>query len=74
MALYRERNSFIPEKFWDEFNTKLGEIVLNQFPLTLNNFNHTFDQFVSTIAEAINKHALLKCLSHSKKAMLVSTA
>ena len=60
MALYRDRNSFIPENFCDKLGTNLGEIVLNQFPLTLNNFDHTFDQFVSIIAKAINKHAPLK--------------
>ena len=42
---------------------KLEELVLEQFPLTLDNFNKVYDQFATEIKRVISKHVPLKHLS-----------
>ena len=67
VSLYRDKKQFNSSSFCDELDKRLGELVVKNFPLTMDNFNDTFDQFVNRIGEIINKHAPLRRLSRKQQ-------
>ena len=67
VSLYRDKKQFNSSSFCDELDKRLGELVVKNFPLTMDNFNNIFDQFVNRIGEIINKHAPLRRLSRKQQ-------
>ena len=67
VSLYRHKKQFNSSSFCDELDKRLGELVVKNFPLTMDNINNIFDQFVNRIGEIINKHAPLRRLSRKQK-------
>ena len=67
VLLYRDKKQFNSSSFCDELDKRLGELVIKIFPLTMDNFNDIFDQFVNRIGEIINKHAPLRRLSRKQQ-------
>ena len=59
VSLYTDKKQFNSSSFYDELDKRLGELVVKNFPLTMDNFNNIFDQFVDRIGETINKHVPL---------------
>ena len=66
--LYMEtKKQFNSSSFCDELDKRLAELVVKNFPLTMDNFNNIFDQFINRIDETINKHAHLRRLSRKQQ-------
>jgi len=67
LSYYRCKNKFSSEAFSDKLHQELNNLVLANFPLSHDNFDHVFDLFVDTITKTIDKHAPLKPMSHKHK-------
>ena len=67
VLFFSNRKLLNTQLFNDKMDKKLGELIHEQFPLTLNNFNKFFDQFVTEIKNVITKHDLLKHLSRKQQ-------
>ena len=53
--------------FCVELNNSLLQLISTNLPLHCENFNETFDNFVKTTLQIINKHAPLKRLNRKQQ-------
>ena len=67
---YRDKKNFCPYFFCIELNNFLTEIVCNSNPFQFENFDSAFDNFVTCISQMIDKHTLLKRLSHKQQKLV----
>jgi len=64
---YRDKSKFDRERFCTELKINLRNHFTEYPPLTMQNFNTTFDEFVAVIANTIDKHAPQKRLFRKQK-------
>jgi len=67
LPYYRCKNKFFFETFSDELHQELDNLVLANFALSHDNFDHVFDLFVDTDTKTIDKHAPLKPMSRKQQ-------
>ena len=66
MPVYRDKSKFCSEDFSEDLFSKLENLMSCNLPLTRENFDAVFDQFVETIAGTIDRHAPQKRLSRKQ--------
>ena len=64
---YRDKSTFSSQSFCDELEITLANFILNQPLLNNDNFDNTFNNFISIISSTIDKHAPLKPLSRKQQ-------
>ena len=58
----RDKKNFCPEAF----SEKLSSLISSNFPLSSDNLDHKFDNFVEVISHTIESHAPLKRMSRKQ--------
>ena len=73
MCILQRQKNFCLEMFCVELNNSLLQLIFTNLPLHCKNFNKTFDNFVKTTSQIINKHAPLKQLSRKQQKLAKKT-
>ena len=65
--LFRDKSQFNADFYCQELNFTVNNFLTNIEKLNKNNFDVTFDAFVTLIVNVINKHAPIRPLSRTKQ-------